>query len=69
MELSFLQNITFTVIGMLIAIQSALQIGTLILMLRFGGSRTLLFWYQVVSFYIMLGLTLCLLCGGVNPNL
>jgi hypothetical protein len=66
---TILQEVAFSVIGILIAIESGLQLGTLILVLRFGGSSTLLFWSQVVSFYIMLGLALCLLFGGANPNL
>jgi hypothetical protein len=64
MALSFLQHIAFSVIGILMAINMALQISLLIWVSRFGESRTLFFWVQLISFYIMLGLALCLLFGG-----
>jgi hypothetical protein len=64
MPFTLLQDIAYSVIGILIAIDIALQIGTLVFGLRFGQSRTLLFWFYLISFYINLGLGFWLLLGA-----
>lgn len=61
---AILRDIAFSVIGILVLIDTALQIGTLLFGLRFGQSRTLLFWSQLISFYIKLGIGLWLLLGA-----
>ena len=65
---AILQDIAFSVIGILVLIDTALQIGTLIFWSSFGQSRTLLFWTYLISFHIKLGIALCLLLWGGNPN-
>jgi hypothetical protein len=61
---AILQDIAFSVIGILVLIDTALQIGTLITWSRFGQSRTLLFWSQLISFHIKLALGVWLIVGA-----
>jgi hypothetical protein len=61
---AILQNIAFSVIGILVLIDTALQIGTLIFWSSFGQSRTLLFWSQLISFHIKLALGVWLIVGA-----
>ena len=61
---TILQYIAFSVIGILVLIDTAVQIGTLIFWSSFGQSRTLLFWSQLISFYIKLALGVWLIVGA-----
>ena len=64
MTSAILQDIAFSVIGILVLIDTALQIGTLIFWSSFGQSRTLLFWSQLISFHIKLALGFWLILGA-----
>ena len=60
---TILQDVAFSVIGILVLIDTALQIGTLIFGLRFGQSRTVFFWSQLISFHIKLAVGFWLILG------
>jgi hypothetical protein len=63
MTLAILQDIAFSIIGILVLIDTALQIGTLFIWSNCGQSRTLLFWSQLISFHIKLALSFWLILG------
>ena len=60
---TILQYIAFSVVGILVLIETALQIGTLVFWSSLGQSRTLLFWSQLISFHIKLAVGFWLILG------
>ncbi len=60
---SILQDIAFSIIEILLLIDTALQIHALIFELRFGQYRAIAVLSQLISFYIKLGIGFWLIFG------